>query len=599
MATRIAGRDAHGLSRRTAQTGLLVAAFVVPGSFASSLTPRSWTDQGIITGLDTTLNYLLTATTQDVVEAAAGGVAPRLPWLRAAPPAARQRAAAFLLDLAIVPLGVAAQRALPRVLDESVARGLVRQAAWRTTTTGAGAAVFALVQFGTDALDRRVGAGGRIAGFPVAVPAGLALAAAVDHVRKARSDDSDHDRRVPTAPVQSLAASAGVVGFLTAFAAAEHALAELAGTTLSRALPGPQQWWRLTGHAAFLGALAIGGGTLFDHIVRGLEAGATNYEPVLGASVPPEWIGPTVSGGADSRIAWATLGREGRRHAATHVRATPLPSRPEGIPDLSIETVMGRPARATPVQVYVGLDSGPDARTRVDLAMAEMDRTDAWDRSLLMLISPTGTGYVNYCAVAAAQYLTLGDVATVTLQYSKRPSPLSLGRIGAAREQNRLLWLRVLERLRDRPADRRPRVVLFGESLGAHTSQDMLLHWGTLGPQALGIDRALWIGTPYSSKWMRQVTGVPRPDVDPALVAVVNDHAQYAAMPAEDRAPAPLRPGQPRQRRRHQVRRRPRHVPPPLARRPAAPRSRRCREPAPAASRPRCGGGPSPRSSRP
>ena len=536
MATRIAGRDAHGLSRRTAQTGLLVAAFVVPGSFASSLTPRSWTDQGIITGLDTTLNYLLTATTQDVVEAAAGGVAPRLPWLRAAPPAARQRAAAFLLDLAIVPLGVAAQRALPRVLDESVARGLVRQTAWRTTTTGAGAAVFALVQFGTDALDRRIGARGRIAGFPVAVPAGLALAAAVDHVRKARSDDSDHDRRVPTAPVQSLAASAGVVGFLTAFAAAEHALAELAGTTLSRALPGPQQWWRLTGHAAFLGALAIGGGTLFDHIVRGLEAGATNYEPVLGASVPPEWIGSTVSGGADSRVAWATLGREGRRHAATHVRATPLPSRPEGIPDLSIHTVMGRPARATPVQVYVGLDSGPDARTRVALAMAELDRTDAWDRSLLMLISPTGTGYVNYCAVAAVQYLTLGDVATVTLQYSKRPSPLSLGRIGAAREQNRLLMLHVLERLRDRPADRRPRVVLFGESLGAHTSQDMLMHWGTLGPQALGIDRALWIGTPYSSKWMRQVTGVPRPDVDPTLVGVFNDHAQYAALPADDRA---------------------------------------------------------------
>jgi uncharacterized membrane protein len=96
--------------------------------------------------------------------------------------------------------------------------------------------------------------------------------------------------------------------------------------------------------------------------------------------------------------------------------------------------------------------------------------------------------------------------------------------------------LHVLERLRDRPADRRPRVVLFGESLGAHTSQDMLMHWGTLGPQALGIDRALWIGTPYSSKWMRQVTGAPRPDVDPTLVGVFNDHAQYAAIPAADRA---------------------------------------------------------------
>ena len=112
-----------------------------------------------------------------------------------------------------------------------------------------------------------------------------------------------------------------MVGFLTAFAAAEHALAELAGDALARALPGSQQWWRLTGHAAFLGALAIGGGTLFDHIVRGLEAGATRYEPVLGASVQPEWIGPTVSGGPGSRVDGGSLGREGRRHAVAHVRA--------------------------------------------------------------------------------------------------------------------------------------------------------------------------------------------------------------------------------------------------------------------------------------
>ena len=149
---------------------------------------------------------------------------------------------------------------------------------------------------------------------------------------------------------------------------------------------------------------------------------------------------------------------------------------------------------------------------RVDMALAELDRLRAWDRSLLMLISPTGSGYVNYCATAAAAYLTRGDLAMVTMQYSKRPSPLSLFKIKYAREQNRLLWLSISARLRDRrgPA---PRVVLFGESLGAHTSQDVLLHWGTLGPQALGIDRALWIGTPYESGWMRQVTGPTRPDV--------------------------------------------------------------------------------------
>ena len=125
----------------------------------------------------------------------------------------------------------------------------------------------------------------------------------------------------------------------------------------------------------------------------------------------------------------------------------------------------------------------------------------------------------------------------MTLQYSRRPSPLSLGMVRGAREQNRLLWLRILQRLRERPGPR-PRVVLFGESLGAHTSQDVFLHWGTLGLDAMGIDRALWIGTPYGSKWMRQVTRGDRLDVDRDAVAVVNDHAQLAAL-AEQAATGP------------------------------------------------------------
>ncbi|MFL6176832.1 MAG: alpha/beta-hydrolase family protein, partial [Ornithinibacter sp.] len=209
-----------------------------------------------------------------------------------------------------------------------------------------------------------------------------------------------------------------------------------------------------------------------------------------------------------------------------------VPSRPDGVPDLSIATVMGTAARAAPVQVYVGLSSGSSARERVDLALAEMDRSGAFDRSMIVLVSPTGTGYVNYVATAAVEYLALGDVATVTLQYSRRPSPLSLGMIKAAREQNRLLWLRVLQRIRERPGPR-PRVVLFGESLGAHTSQDVFLHWGTLGLEALGIDRALWLGTPYGSGWMHEVTGPDRLDVDRRSVAVVNDLDQLHAVQRE------------------------------------------------------------------
>jgi len=265
--------------------------------------------------------------------------------------------------------------------------------------------------------------------------------------------------------------------------------------------------------------------------MRQIEAGTSADVPVLEPDEAGRWVPATVSGGPGSVVPWAGLGREGRRSALASVRPEPLPDRPPGVPDLSIETVMGEPARAAPVQVYVGLDSATSARARVDLALAELDRTGAFDRRLLVLVSPTGTGYVNYVAVAALEYLTLGDVATVTLQYSRRPSPLSLGMVRTAREQNRLLWLRILQRIRERPGPR-PRVVVFGESLGAHSSQDVFLHWGTLGLDAMGIDRALWIGTPYGSKWMRQVTRGDRLDVDRETLAVVNDHAQFTALAA-------------------------------------------------------------------
>ena len=183
--------------------------------------------------------------------------------------------------------------------------------------------------------------------------------------------------------------------------------------------------------------------------------------------------------------------------------------------------------RASPIQVFVGLDSASTPAARVDLALAELDRTDAWSRSVLLLISPTGTGYVNYVATACVQYLTRGDVASVTLQYSKRPSPLSLGKVQAAAEQNRLLWLRIFERVRAMPPADRPKVVLFGESLGALTSQNVLDRMGHPRPAGAG-HRPCPVGRDAGDKrWMHEVTGEPRPDVDKSLIAIVNDYEQF------------------------------------------------------------------------
>ncbi|MGY1643627.1 alpha/beta-hydrolase family protein [Geodermatophilus sp. SYSU D00703] len=499
--------------------GLLVAAATAPATFAPSLSTRTPLDQGLVTGLATGLHFLLSVAAQDALEATGRSIVGA-----AASPAAR-RAGTIAVDCAAVPLGLGLLRALPPRAEDPF-RGAVRQAAWRLGATGLSGALLGGAQLGARALDDRLRLGGRLAAVPLAVPVGLGVAFVLDRVRAGKP--AERTDGAPS-PLTSLAAASGVVGSLAGVAYAEHALTDLVARRLAAVLPGPPPLWRLAGHAGSLAGMGLGVSTLWHRAMRRIEARTSVDVPVLEPGEGDRWVPSTVSGGPGSLVAWEGMGRDGRLHALASVRPEPLIDPPAGVPDLSIETVMGTPARAAPVQVYVGLDNAPTRRERVDLAMAELERTGAFDRSLLVLVSPTGTGYVNYVAVAALQYLALGDVATVTLQYSRRPSPLSLGMVPRAREQNRLLWQRVLKRLRDRPGPR-PRVVLFGESLGAHTSQDVFLHWGTLGLDALGIDRALWIGTPYGSKWMRQVTRGDRLDVDADAVAVVNDHAQLAAL---------------------------------------------------------------------
>jgi hypothetical protein len=517
--------------------GLLVATAVVPGTFARSLSDRSAVDQGIITAMSSGLHYLLTVGTQDALQAAAAEVVAGATGRRGDEAARRsQRRLTLAADLAAVPLGLALQKTLPPRPGEAMLRGTVRQVGWRLAVTGVGGSLLIGVEDAIDGLRRGGRAGHRFRSAPVAVPVGLAVGYLLERRRRQALDEVDRrDPQGPSAALRPLGIAAGVTGGLAIAAYGEHGLAGAFGRRMAAVAPGGPQVWKLPFHAAGLGALTVAGYQLYSRAMRKIEAGASADEPVLASDEADRWTGPTVSGGAGSLVPWSTLGREGRRHALTFVRPQPIEDRPDGVADLSIETVMGEPARATPAQVYVSLDSAPTARERADLALAEMERVGAFDRSLIMLVSPTGTGYVNYVAVAAAAYLTLGDVATVSMQYSKRPSPLSLGKVKDAREQNRHLWLRIVDRLHHRPG-RLPRVVVFGESLGAHTSQDAFLHWGTLGPQALGIERALWIGTPYLSGWMHEVTGPPRLDVAEDSVVVVNDFAQLEALGEERRA---------------------------------------------------------------
>ncbi|HSN06678.1 MAG TPA: alpha/beta-hydrolase family protein [Candidatus Angelobacter sp.] len=520
---------------RGQQVGLVVASAAVPTTFTRSLSERSWMDQGLITGLSTGTHFLLTVIAQDALDAAGSALATALPLPESWTDEQRERAATLLLDVVAVPVGFGLVALVGHRANESTLRALVRQAGWRFGLTGIGATILAASLATTHALDEAVGADGRIERIPLAIPVGLAAELVVENIRQRETPPEHLADPARSSPLLGLAAGAGVVLTLAGLTIGETWVARQLGSVGSRVLPGSEATWRRAGHLVSLGAVAYGTHSLWNTAMHRIESGTTAYDEGMDETASGLWTSPNVSGDPASYVPWETLGREGRRHVVTYVRPEPLLDRPSEVqgvkrPELSIATVMKEPARATPISIFVGLDSAPTATERVELALKEMDRTDAWSRELIMLVSPTGTGYVNYVATACVQYMTKGDVATVTLQYSKRPSPLSLGKIGQAKEQNRLLWLKILERVRRMAPEDRPKIVVFGESLGAHTSQAAFEGWGTLGPQALGIDRALWIGTPEGSAWRHELVGRERPDVDRSLVAVVNDYEQFLAL---------------------------------------------------------------------
>jgi uncharacterized membrane protein len=98
-----------------------------------------------------------------------------------------------------------------------------------------------------------------------------------------------------------------------------------------------------------------------------------------------------------------------------------------------------------------------------------------------------------------------------------------------------MLLAAIRRELYKREPDRRPRLVVFGESLGAHTSQDAFLDAGTQALDDAGVERALWIGTPHLSKWKSQVLGPSRADVDKSLVAEVDSYMDLERMTREQR----------------------------------------------------------------
>ena len=86
-----------------------------------------------------------------------------------------------------------------------------------------------------------------------------------------------------------------------------------------------------------------------------------------------------------------------------------------------------------------------------------MKRVGGFERSTLLLVTPTGTGWIDAASQDPVEYLHRGDIATVAAQYSYLNSPLALlteGAYGAG--MARALFTEIYGYWRACPATRDP-----------------------------------------------------------------------------------------------------------------------------------------------
>ncbi|MCZ4556352.1 alpha/beta-hydrolase family protein [Rhodococcus maanshanensis] len=196
------------------------------------------------------------------------------------------------------------------------------------------------------------------------------------------------------------------------------------------------------------------------------------------------------SGSPDSYASWESLGFEGRNFVSRGMHADELTA------------VNGKQA-LEPIRVYAGLETAADTDARLDVVIAELERTGAFHRSVLVVIPTTGTGWVNPTAAEAIELVHNGDSALVANQYSYLPSWISfLADRNKAAEAGRALIGRVHERWLREPAETRPKLLIYGESLGTQAGEAA---FDGLADIRETVDGVLWVGPPNSNTLWSQL----------------------------------------------------------------------------------------------
>ncbi|ULE31356.1 alpha/beta hydrolase [Mycobacterium sp. IDR2000157661] len=205
----------------------------------------------------------------------------------------------------------------------------------------------------------------------------------------------------------------------------------------------------------------------------------------------PATTSPLRSGGPESLASWESLGHQGR----VFVSAGPT------VEELS--EFNGRPA-VEPIRAYAGLHSAEGIKATAALAARELQRTGGLDRGLVAVATTTGTGWINEAEASALEYMYNGDTAIVSMQYSFLPSWLSfLVDKENARQAGQALFEAVDALIREMPEAQRPRLVVFGESLGSFGGEAPFLALNNLIART---DGALFSGPTFNNTIWTQLT---------------------------------------------------------------------------------------------
>lgn len=273
---------------------------------------------------------------------------------------------------------------------------------------------------------------------------------------------------------------------------------------------------------------SVTSGILFSVALRMADVSYLELDRLIEPETPPP-TDPRKTGSSASLLSWDELGRQGRRFISMG------PSRED------ISAFSGR-AADEPIRVYVGLGSAATAERRAKLALQELKRVGGFERPVLIVVTPTGTGWIDAAAMDTVEYLHDGAVASVALQYSYLASWLTtLVDRDYGADSARALFREVYGYWTTLPRASRPRLYLHGLSLGAANSQESTDLMEVIGDP---FDGALWSGPPYSSRLWRSITANRNPGSpawlprfrDGSFVRFMNQNGEAGGPDAEAQA---------------------------------------------------------------